>query len=158
MSLDISLFIKEPVITEDQLRQDIEDFFGLRGVTPIRRSEEVAIFAETEEVGRFYVGIIEKGSTANGVYYDSVLARGDFKHQQMIWFEIDKTGYISEAFDIILRFTCYLFKKHPADILLVIIDDDTCLFEKESGNIYLKHGAKRFSPQVLRECGVQELP
>ncbi|HWR62361.1 MAG TPA: hypothetical protein VN580_12155 [Clostridia bacterium] len=157
MSLDISLFIKEPVITEEQLRQDIEDFFGLRGVTPIRRSKEVAIFAETDEVGRFYVGIIEKGSTANGVYYDSVLAQGDFQYRQSIWFEIDKSGDISESFNIILRFACYLFKKHPADILLVIIDDDTCLFEKESGNIYLKHGARRFSPQVLEECKVQEL-
>lgn len=157
MSLDIRLFIKEPVITEDQLRQDIEDFFGLRGVTPIRRSKEVSIFAETDEVGRFYVGIIEKGSTANGVYYDSVLAQGDFQYRQSIWFEIDKSGDISESFNIILCFACYLFKKHPADILLVIIDDDTCLFEKESGNIYLKHGARRFSPQVLEECKVQEL-
>ena len=157
MSLDISLFIKEQVITEEQLREDIEDFFGLRGVTPIRRSKEVAIFAETDDLGRFYVGIREKGSPTNDVYYDSVLAQGDFKHQQMIWFEIDKSGDISESFNVILCFACYLFKKHPADILLVIIDDDTCLFEKESGNIYLKHGARRFSPQVLEECKVQEL-
>ena len=159
MSIDMDYMAGEEFITAEELGQELAAFFGLSAgdTVPERVSEQVVVFGGVfEPVGFLVFHIVRKGGMYPGVYESAILKR-DFPYEQSVSFRLDKERDIPETLNVVLRFVCHLFRKYPVNALLEVLDRDECLFEKESGKIYLRPGSDCISPETLRACGIEAL-
>lgn len=156
MSLDMSWLMQEDVLSEAALVRHLDEYFNCGKVAFSHLSTGVLSCDELFDTDGFIATLAKCSGIYSGIY-DSEILGCEFAVKQRLSFRLDKERERPQIFNAVLGFVCYLFQKYPVDALLEFLDRDTCVFEKESGKIYIRSDAHMFSPKALGKYGILRL-